>query len=254
MIRNAKNDFPNCKLVSLIRDPRASITSLTYEYVSRNGNPYGFRSGNILSLLKLLFKGHFARDKPFVFGFWILYHKNVYSQLNKLRSNYPNMIIIRNEDINTNFIGSLRIICKKLNVGFSNSWMRNDYKPTFMKSPWQINSKISNIDYEKTTPNILMNNRWINKLNEHSIVTIEWLLQKPLIKYDYKLKFPQLKYYTLKFAYHFFLNLYMDFYFEGNRANILLNYFDRLLFLILSPLLYIFSRISLLYNLIFAKL
>ena len=69
LIDIAKKDFPKCRLIHLIRDPRAGIASSVHQFINQLGNMYGIKITNFIERFIRLIKKDLNWDSVFVFGF-----------------------------------------------------------------------------------------------------------------------------------------------------------------------------------------
>src|SRR6185503_16878760 len=68
-------DFPDAKLVRLIRDPRATFASPRHQFVNSFGNMYAIAPGNYFSRLRDLLRANLTMENGSVYLYWLIYIK-----------------------------------------------------------------------------------------------------------------------------------------------------------------------------------
>ena len=68
-------DFPDARLVRLIRDPRATFASPRHQFVNAFGNMYAIAPGTYFSRLCDLLKINLTSENGSVYLYWLLYIK-----------------------------------------------------------------------------------------------------------------------------------------------------------------------------------
>lgn len=190
---NYKKIF-NAKFLFIVRDPRATFAGSlrTFDRYANFSNSYKL---NI------------------ILSFWISAERFISSNLNK------NLYVIKNEKINKNTKLEMKKLCKWLNIDFENILL----KPTFLGKKWHGDSSyLGKFELNKELPKNYyspdnVKRRWINYLDNKTILLIETLFEKTMQKYDYKLNNNLTLLNKLRGYLYLFL-LYQD---KKNRFNLL---------------------------------
>lgn len=196
-------DFPNAKLVHLIRDPRACFSSVLHQFTNVLGNIHGVRWGRFWSTLGHQFSRRFDRDHGFVFGFWVLYFSQAFLSATALEKKYPQHFIrVKNEDLNLDFVATIKNVCRKLNVTPKPVWSEQDYEPTILGRVWRDGGSAYANVYQTNTnglvendpdhvsrnikkPNAYVTQRWKSRLTQKEIYVLECLFYEELKEYAY---------------------------------------------------------------------
>lgn len=202
VIDHMLRDFPNGKLVHIVRDPRATFASPRHQFVNSLGNMYGLKTKNFVSRFYTLVKRDFQDSNGCVYLYWLLYLFQTYRTISIKKKQYSvSFATVKNEDLNLNFSETIRNITDWLGVNYIKSWDENPFVPTIMGSPWKgtgaYNSRYQKCLYgplendpdevvEKVTgPNRYVTQRWRDRLNRREIELIEHLFQKEFVEYKY---------------------------------------------------------------------
>ena len=195
-------DFPDARLVQLVRDPRASFASTNHQYVNSAGNMYGLHWGNYWSSVKLLLEGRFDWERVFVFGFLLLYFRQAFLAVERKASQYHlHFRRLRNEDLNLDFITTMRALCDWLGVAALSAWSSATYVPTMLGRQWKgtgaynstyqtntfgpLSNDPDKIALQVTGPNEYVTRRWRKRLAPNEIYLIEWVLHEEIRRYGY---------------------------------------------------------------------
>jgi hypothetical protein len=198
------HDFPAARIVQLVRDPRASFASTNHQYLNSAGNMYGIHFGNYWESVKLLWHARFDWVRVHVFGFLLAYFWQAFLAVERKVEQYREHVLrVRNEDLNLNFVPTMRQLCSWLGVGTLPEWSRIDYVPTMLGRPW-TGTGAYNSAYQKNTygplsndpdsvaravtgPNEYVTRRWRTRLSRSEIYLIEWVLRLEIERYGYEL-------------------------------------------------------------------
>lgn len=197
-----QQDFPQARFISLERDPRATFASCRQQYVNSNGNMYGIKFGNYFRQLGNLLRQRFTTEGC-VFLFWLLYFASAARLIYHLKQNIgTQMLVIKNEDLNTRFIPTMKQICSWLRISFAQEWQNDPYQPTNVGSIW-LGKGAYNSRYQKnssgplendpdeiakniTGPNVYVTERWKKRLARNEIAVIEFLFAEELRELSYE--------------------------------------------------------------------
>lgn len=195
-------DFPDAKLVRLIRDPRATFASPRHQFVNSFGNMYALEPGNYFSRLRDLLALKLTSENGTVYLYWLLYIKQAeIATRRKLRKHPRNFITAINEQLNTNFPAAMSDLAGWLGIAFEPDWSSNDFAPTVMDAPW-LGTGAYNSRYQKavhgllsndpddvaarvTGPNEYVTRRWRTRLSRREIELIEHLFREEMAEYGY---------------------------------------------------------------------
>ncbi len=215
-------------VIQLQRDPRAAFASSVHQSVNELSNMYGIRFGNyfrrLIRLINLDLDTGF--DSIFVFGTWIVYFRKTFEAIEAVKSRYTGKIlVIRNEDLNLNFIETVTKFCDFLGVELSEQWKKpKEFVPTMLAMPWKGTGAYNNA-YQKfhygplpndtdiasqsvIGPNSYVTQRWRKRLLPTEIFLIEWLLEDEFRAYDIQPLYLNLeKRQTLRFILNAFIPL-----------------------------------------------
>lgn len=259
------SDFPRARFVHLERDPRAGFASTNHQFVNQSGNMYGVRPGNYLVSIVNLLRGRFDWEGPFIFGFLVVYFKKTFEAINRKRAQYKDQLItVRNEDLNLDFVNTMRSLVEILGVRYLDAWTP-EFEPTMLGLPWtgtgaynsqyqtSVHGPLKN-DPDKVAravsgPNAYVTQRWRSRLSKNEIFILERALGDELRNFSYEKIFQNrilLSNWTL------FVNLFLPLRGEIPRIswilyglNIgLLEFLSRVLFFVIFPVFYFLSRIS----------
>lgn len=197
-----RQDFAHARFISLERDPRATFASCRQQYVNSNGNMYGIKFGNYFQQLRNLLAQRFSTEGC-VFLFWLLYFASAARFIYRLKQTVQaQLLVIKNEDLNTRFIPTMKQICSWLNISFAREWQNDPYQPTNVGSVW-LGKGAYNSRYQKnssgplendpdeiakniTGPNVYVTERWKKRLARNEIAVIEFLFAEELRDLSYE--------------------------------------------------------------------
>jgi hypothetical protein len=190
-------DYPDARLVRLVRDPRATFASPRHQFVNSLGNMYAIRPSNYLTRFASLLKADLRMDNGCVYLYWLLYLRQAERAMQRQLARYPERFLtVRNEDINTAFVPTMRTLGTWLAVEKAAEWDSDDFVPTILGSPWAgigaYNSRYQrNVDgllandpdavaSKVTGPNVYVTQRWRSRLNRREIELIEHLFKRDM--------------------------------------------------------------------------
>ena len=261
IVEFAKDDFENFKLLHLLRDPRAGFTSSVHQFVNQLGNMYGINQTNFFNRFFKMLVLKLDWDSYFVFGFWILYFKETFKTIEKIKSKIPNCFVeIKNEDLNLRFSNTLGELSKTLDISFLDSWSQNEkFVPTMLGVPW-LGTGAYNNSYSQDNilkgdhksilgkiagPNKYVTRRWRDRLPKRDLNVIEYEFKDEITLYDYKFvtnKKPT----KLNARLSLFLPLMgeipsISWFLKAQEQ---INYKNKIIFFLSLPITYLFSRLS----------
>jgi len=205
----ALNDFPKVKLIQIQRDPRAGFASATHEWINKNGNMYGLKLGNFWSQLLRFSKTNVDREYPFIYTYWLLYFRQTFLTLKRLKAELPDQFyIVKNEDLNLNFVETIKLFVEHIGAEFNPLWKDKNYQPTIMGVQWRgagaynssfqqntsgmLKNDSDNVSQRSVAPNEYVTRRWKSKLKPHEIKIIEYYLADEIKAYSYGFMYPRL--------------------------------------------------------------
>jgi hypothetical protein len=153
----------NSKFVFLIRDPRATIAGSLRVFKRHKKIPVNFKID--INLSRMISAQKFCQ---------------------KVKEN--KILILKNENMHNNLRMEMKKLSKYLGIQFNNSLL----KPTFLGKKWIGESGyLSKIDLIKPYPQNYyvqknIEKRWRDFLNKNTILIIETIFEKLMIKYKYK--------------------------------------------------------------------
>jgi hypothetical protein len=114
----AEIDFPDFRLCSLNRDPRAQFASCKHQYINLNKNNYGLNLKNFgLRFGELLQSKLYPEN--FASLYWMLYQVSTYKTIKSHLARRPkSSILIINEKLNLDFRNTMHELCRTLGVEF----------------------------------------------------------------------------------------------------------------------------------------
>lgn len=197
-------DFPDARVVRLVRDPRATFASPRHQFVNAFGNMYAITPANYFSRLRDLLASNLRMDNGCVYLFWLLYLHQASVSLCRQIGRYPeNFRTVRNEDLNTSFIPTIRKLAAWLDVEFVGDWCTEKFIPTVCGAPWRgigaynsryqraVSGPLENdpddVANRVTGPNVYVTQRWRSRLNKREIELIEHLYRPELEEFGYEI-------------------------------------------------------------------
>lgn len=190
-----KSDNQNFRIIHLVRDPRASFSSLRHQYVNR-WTMYPIKAP--LYLLRIAWCNSVL--------LWILRYTTAgarYMDDWKRQLSKDNFFQIRNEDLNCNFISTMKILTNWLKITWYEPWSSPDYVPTADGKPWKGISAYSKsftpmgmdvIPFETDGeakenrlpgPNREVTERWKKQLLPREVRLIESIYYQELVDLNY---------------------------------------------------------------------
>lgn len=197
------SDDHESSIIQLFRDPRAGFASTNHQFINQLGNMYSVLPGNITSRIKELAEANFSMSGPFVFGFLILFFVELFRCMEKKKAEYSkNFILLKNEDLNLNFIPTMKSLCRKLKISFNPIWESKHYAPTMLGDEWKGTGGYSNryqtkhcgplqndsdeISSKVTGPNSYVTQRWKKRLSKNEIYLLEYFFRHEIETYGYE--------------------------------------------------------------------
>ena len=221
---NYNNDetYRKAKFIHLVRDPRASFASLRQQLIRQWNGMYQFSLKGLIKALTGLFIG---KTNWCLFIHILDYTTSGSRELYKWRKISNNFFVIRNEDINLDFIPTMSNLTHTLGIDFYEKWRQPDYAPTSGGEIWkgvgaynntylrmtqdkqkgivndvkiddktQYRFKIDQIlrnDKKEisesiTGPNRYVTERWKTRLTKHEIAFLEIIYWHDLADYNYE--------------------------------------------------------------------
>ena len=203
MVDIVLKDFPDAKLIRLIRDPRATFASPRHQFVNSFGNMYAIAPGNYFSRLCDLMKVNLTSENGSVYLYWLLYIKQAeITARRKMRQHARNFATVINEQLNTDFPSAMTTLATWLGISFEADWSSNAFVPTVMGAPWlgtgaynsryqrAVNGPLANdpdeVASSVTGPNEYVTRRWRTRLSAREIELIEHLFRQEVREYGYE--------------------------------------------------------------------
>jgi hypothetical protein len=202
VVTQFRSDFPNGVLVDLERDIRASFASCRHQYVNRHGNAFNVHFGTSIQRLVEICTLSLTPDSC-VHLYWILYMKSALHRAAELQAQvHPAPILLRNEDINEQFIPTITSFCKQLGITLLDSWGNANYVPTNVGVQWRgkgaynplysvgVRGPLENDPLEQAQnlagPNSVVTNRWRSKLTWNEVAVLEYIFYDELRDQGYQ--------------------------------------------------------------------
>lgn len=154
ILKHVQSDFLQYRVISLIRDPRASFASLRHQIVNQFGTMYPLRAKQLWKIAGCN-----------AIWLWILCYTTAGAQeMSRWRKELGTQLFyeIRNEDWNLNFVETIRKLMDWLGCSWHEKWENPDWTPTCYGIPWKGASAYSDL-YKTNT-----NGPFKNDSSEHS--------------------------------------------------------------------------------------
>lgn len=200
-------DWPDAKLVSLVRDPRSTYASSRHQFVNSLGNNYALTPKTFFVRLSELLHRDFQMEIGNVWLFWLLFLVETERTIERKKAQYSkNFVTLRNEDLNLSFSPTIKRLSEWLGIsGDFAPWHSGDFKPTMVGSVWK-GTGAYNSRYQRFTdgilpndpdaltgqlgkPNKIVTERWRSKLRHGEKVLIERLMGEEMAAYAYVREF-----------------------------------------------------------------
>ncbi len=200
-------DFKTPRLISLVRDPRATFASPRHQFVNSLKNMYALKPGNYLLRLKQLLRRDFKPDTGSVYLYWLLYLAVSAKTIENKKRTYRRLFLtVKNEDMNLHFLKTMNHLCSWLGVGLTPRWEQGDFHPMILGQPWAgtgayntryqpntsglLKNDKESVSIKSAGPNEYVTKRWQTKLNQREIKIIEYLFQDEMKQHGYSPLFP----------------------------------------------------------------
>jgi hypothetical protein len=198
----ARNDFPQARFLSMVRDPRAMFASNRHQFVNALGNMYAVAPGTFARRIKELATLDQRMDNS-VWLIWMWYAAETGKTISRLKKEHPSRFLtVRNEDLNLRFVPTLRGLCRWLEVPFHAPWAAPDFEPTIVGRPWR-GTGAYNSRYQTCTNGLLLNDpkevadtvtgpnryvteRWRTRLAPREMRLIERLFSQEMVQQGYE--------------------------------------------------------------------
>ena len=191
-----EDEYPDSRIVHLVRDPRACFASVRHQYVSQHGSMYP-------TVRK------FTRDITFQYGgIWLYAIVSALGGAQALRAweraRTPETFRrVRNEDVNTKFVNIMQNLSDWLGVPFFEYWAEPDYYPTSNGRPWRgisaYSPQFTSHDSQELSdedkkllprPNREVTERWRKRVTPSELALIEALMHDEMKVMGYKPDYP----------------------------------------------------------------
>ena len=210
VIDKMQEDFLDAKIILLVRDPRAQIASIRHELVNIYENNYKITPRTFFGQFVRLVTDKISIENGPAHLIAYLYHaaaaRAVFSRCIGINSK---IMILKNEDINLNFLPIMDALCNKLEVDTDPYWFHENYIPTMLGVTWRGTGAYSN-SYQRSVngplkndsnelakksvgPNKIVRERWKKRLQPWEIELIERLYQEELTFLGYDMFYNQEK-------------------------------------------------------------
>lgn len=204
LVKEMLLDFPQAKLVNLVRDPRAQYASSNHQFVNELGNTYGLKLGNFWNRFKTILNDQITMEQGPANLLWILYQVQAARTAFHLNNMYSDkFMILRNEDINLSFLPTLKKFCQWLDVGLAPNWKAEGFVPTMLDVPWKGTGAYSNryqtvldgilkndsvsVSLNSAGPNKYVTQRWKKRLYKWEITLLERLFKEEIEYLNYQI-------------------------------------------------------------------
>lgn len=196
-------DFPDVRLIHLVRDPRAGFASTNHQFVNQLGNMFGIRPGVWGHRFGRLWRGDLDWDSVFVFAFWVLYFRATWEAIERAKARHADRFTtVQNEDLNLAFVPTITALAESLGVSFHAPWAAGEaFAPTMVGRPWHgtgaYNSRYQtkrsgplendpDIQARRAVgPNAHVVNRWRTRLRPNEVAVLEHCLGPEIAAYGY---------------------------------------------------------------------
>lgn len=199
-------DFPQARLLCLVRDPRATFASPRHQFVNSFGNMYAVAPGNYWARLKSLVMADLRMDNGCVYLYWLMYLRQATLAAGRqIACHDQSFAIIKNEDLNTNFVDTTQRLASWLDVECIPAWLSGNFIPTVGGAPWHgtgaynsryqrsvhgpLENDADDVASRNTGPNVYVTRRWRSRLNKREIELIEHLFRPELEQLDYEIMY-----------------------------------------------------------------
>ena len=213
-------EFDDLVIIHLVRDPRAAFASLRQQFIRERNGMYPFTLRGLGAAIKGIFLGSAAWC---VFTNILEYTTAGARELYGWRGRSPkNFFVVRNEDLNLQFVPTMKKITDSLKIQWFDGWSRADYAPTSGGLVWKGSGaynttyqglseqqagafakirratvyrfsvdKFLSSDAEATSraitgPNRYVTERWRSKLTPREIRLLEAVYHDELVKHGYE--------------------------------------------------------------------
>ncbi|WP_461209854.1 hypothetical protein [Desulfocurvus sp. DL9XJH121] len=198
---SALHDFPEARMVSLVRDPRAMFASNRHQFVNANDNMYAVTPAACLARLAELVRLDLHPENS-VWLYWLWYAAATGRTIYRLKSEHGGRFLtLRNEDINLCFTDTLKRLCAWLGVDFYGPWAEEGFEPTSVGLPWRgtgaYNSRYQvatdgplandpqSVADTVTGPNRYVTERWRSRLPGHEVRLLDALFDQEMSDLGY---------------------------------------------------------------------
>ena len=195
-------DFPDARMVHLVRDVRAALASINHQFVNTLGNAYGIHLGNYRKFLRRLFTIEFGWDGVSILGFCLMLLHQSFLTIERKKLQYAgHFVTVKNEELNVRFTETMRTICQDLGIEYLDIWNAAKYSPTMLGRPWRglgaynnryqkrrygpLENEPDSISNSIAGPNKYVTERWRSRLSAREIFIVEWFLRSELRLYGY---------------------------------------------------------------------
>jgi hypothetical protein len=210
MIDFMAEDFKDFKLVCLVRDPRAQFASTYHQFINTRGNTYGIFPGNYFCELIRACGLDLHMESGCIFMHFLSYMASASRTIYRKLVQYADQAyIIRNEDLNLNFVPTMVKICQWFDIHFLDSWKSKAYEPTMVGRPWRgtgaynsryqtvtngpLENDSDNVAKRVTGPNEYVTRRWRSRLKRNEIELMDYLFYDELCYHGYDFYLPSKK-------------------------------------------------------------
>lgn len=244
------SDFSDAKLVSLVRDPRATWASSRHQFVNQNGNMYGVTPANFFSKLADLLQLKLKTDGC-AWLYWSCYNASALSLIFRKKQQYHALFgTLKNEDLNLSFVPTMEAFADWLSISYLKEWVE-DYAPTMVGKLWRGTGAYNNsyqpikdgllkndseeVSRNSAGPNRHVTERWKKRLASHEISMLEVLFRSEIEDMEYPI---------LQKSLHRYFPLSLFYPFKGEVPKLSwLTSPSRWAYVLTLPIFYLFARI-----------